>query len=260
MMRYASFIRIVEQTAGISREEAEKATEATLRTLSERITGGEASDLAAFLPEEVRPWLTWTAEPAEAFDFDEFLDRIAQREGVDRDTAFEHARAVLQALSVAVAPGELFDMVAQLPRDFRRLLGAAGIGRRQARPFGDLVGRVAELTNLDRERARRATDVVLETLAVRISPGEVEDIENEIGADLRPALERGLVEHRDAVSMSVRDFLHRVAEREGVDLDEAERHSRTVFTALREMISGKEFHDMESELSDDYASLLATTG
>ena len=48
-MHYASFLTPVEQVGGITREEAQRAIEATLRTLAERITGGVAREIAAFL-------------------------------------------------------------------------------------------------------------------------------------------------------------------------------------------------------------------
>jgi uncharacterized protein (DUF2267 family) len=152
-------------------------------------------------------------------------------------------------------------MMAQLPRDFDSLLRAAALGRERgiqaAASDPDLVGRVAELAGLDRERARRATEAVLETLAVRISAGEVEDLEDELPADLRPALERGVGESTAARPMFVDDFLARVAKLEGVGQDEAAEHARAVFTALREVISGKEFSDVAAQLSKDYAPLLA---
>jgi uncharacterized protein (DUF2267 family) len=56
---------------------------------------------------------------------DEFVRRVAEREGTDPKTAREHARAVFTALGEAVAPGELRDMAAQLPKDFAPLLKAA---------------------------------------------------------------------------------------------------------------------------------------
>jgi uncharacterized protein (DUF2267 family) len=255
-MRYASFISTVEQVAGIPREQAERAVEAVLRTLAERISGGEAADLALYLPKELRPLMASTPEPAEPFGLEEFLRRVAEREGVDERAAEEHARAVFVALGVAAAPGELRDMAAQLPHDFERLLAAATLGRRRVT---DLVGRVAELTGLEREQARRALEAVLETLAVRISRGEVQDLEAELPPHLRPVLERGLAESRDAKTMSVDEFIASVAERENAELEDAELHSRAVFRALRDVISSKEFSDIAAQLSDDYAPLLAIT-
>jgi uncharacterized protein (DUF2267 family) len=247
----------VEQVAGSTREEAERALEATLRTLAERITGGEARDVADHLPKEVRRLLSDTPEEAERFGLDEFYRRVAEREGVDRRTAAAHARAVFVALGVAVAPGELRDMAAQLPRDFEPFLAAAGIGRERAADTARLVGRAAELAGIDFDQAFRATEAVLQTLAVRISAGEVADLMDQVPADLLPALERGLEESRPAKSMSVDDFVARVAELEGVGRAEAERHARAVFAALRDAIEGDEFADMASELSSDYSLLLA---
>jgi uncharacterized protein (DUF2267 family) len=260
-MRYANFISTIEQVAGIDRDQADRAARAVLETLAERITGGEARDIAVFAPKELRPALTGAKEPAEAFDLAEFLRRVAGREGVDTDTAREHARAVFVALGQAVAPGEIRDMVAQLPRDFGPLLDAAGIGRRRAMDSDqDLVTQVAQLAGLDPDEARRATEAVLETLAVRISDGEVEDLEEELTADLRPALERGLQESRAATHMTADEFVRRVAEREGVDEDTAREHARAVFAALRRVISGEEFSEMAAQLSKDYELLLTAAG
>ncbi|MCW3050040.1 MAG: hypothetical protein JWO74_4324 [Solirubrobacterales bacterium] len=255
-MRYATLLTIVEQLTGLERPQAERAIEATLRTLAERITGGEARDIAAFLPPEMRGWMAPTPEPAEPFDRREFVRRVAEREEVDPDAAEEHVRAVFQMLGFAVAPGELRDMASQLPKDFEDLLEAAGAGGRRAMTQDDVVGRVAELLHTDRETARRATEAVLQTLAVRISNGEVEDLEAELPADLHAALERGLAESRAAKKMSEEEFLARVAELEGTGPEEAERHAHAVFQALREALSPKEFSDMTSQLSEDYAALL----
>jgi uncharacterized protein (DUF2267 family) len=256
-MRFATFVTTVEQAAGVAPTEAERAARAVLQTLSERLTGGEAGDIALFLPEELRQLLTSAPEPAEAFGADEFVRRVAQREGVDDATAREHTRAVFVALGAAVAPGELRDMAAQLPRDFEPFLAAAGIGRERAADTARLVGRAAELAGIDFDQAFRATEAVLQTLAVRISAGEVADLMDQVPADLLPALERGLEESRPAKSMSVDDFVARVAELEGVGRAEAERHARAVFAALRDAIEGDEFADMASELSSDYSLLLA---
>jgi uncharacterized protein (DUF2267 family) len=256
-MRYATFMTTVEQVAGITRDEAERAVRATLETLAERITAGEADDIAAFLPPELRPYLESSSPQAEPFGLDEFVRRVAEREGVDRETAAEHARAVFVALGEAVAPGELRDMAAQLPREFDDLLKAAGIGRGRALAEDDVVGRVARIAGLDPDRARRAAEVVLEVLAIRISAGEVEDLEGELPADLLPALERGLAESRAAKLMTADEFIAEVAEREDISLEEAEQHVRAVFAALRDVVSSKEFHDMAAQLSSDYEPLLA---
>jgi uncharacterized protein (DUF2267 family) len=62
-VRLGTFLDIVEEAAGIPREEALRAVRATLRTLGERITRGEADDIAAFLPKELREFLTGASRP-----------------------------------------------------------------------------------------------------------------------------------------------------------------------------------------------------
>jgi uncharacterized protein (DUF2267 family) len=255
-MRYATFMRLVEEGTGLLRPEAERAAHAVLRVLARRITLGEADDIAAFLPPEFRHDLTDTPEPAERFDVDEFARRVAELEGVDERTALEHARAVFRALGQAVAPGELRDMAAQLPADYEPLLREADIGRRAPPDPDDVVARVARTLRIDPDRAQAATDAVLETLAIRISAGEVEDLIAELPGDLRPPLERGVREQREAVPMTADEFVARVAEREGVSLEDAEAHARAVFAALRDVISSKEFEDMAAQLSSDYEVLL----
>jgi uncharacterized protein (DUF2267 family) len=149
-------------------------------------------------------------------------------------------------------------MAAQLSRDYGPLLEAAGIARELQQAPGDpLIKRVAKLAVLDPPEARRAVEAVLWTLAVRISEGEVRDLMNKLPPDLRPPLERGLSESRKATRMSLEEFLDRVAELEGIDREEAELRTRAVFAALRDYVSSKEIHDVESELPKEYAPLFS---
>jgi uncharacterized protein (DUF2267 family) len=256
-MAQASFLETVEQTGGITREEAERAVRATLRTLAERITRGQAEDIAAFLPRELRGLLTSVPEPAESFGLDEFVRKVAERERVDEATASRHVQAVFTALAQAVPPAELRATAAQLSRDFDPLLEAARSRQDPAPAEDPLVARVAELASLHTSTARRTVEAVLESLAVRISEGEVEDLRRKLPADLTPALERGLAESRKATRMALDEFLTRVAKREGIDREEAERRGRAVFAALREFVPSKEIYDVESELPAEYAPLFS---
>jgi uncharacterized protein (DUF2267 family) len=121
-MKYVRFIEKVAERMGGSLGQAEAVTQATLLTLAERITGGEARDLAAQLPTELREFLTTTDEPAERFDLDEFVRRVSIRAGVDRDTASRGVPAVFQTLHGAVSTGEFQDVLGQLPKEFQNLV------------------------------------------------------------------------------------------------------------------------------------------
>jgi uncharacterized protein (DUF2267 family) len=126
-LQYQEFLQRVEEQIGASepatqtQRAAEQAITATLETLSERLTGGEANDLAAQLPEELKAPLERSAEEAEGFSLEEFYGRVAEREGVDIETARNDASAVMNVLRVAVTPGQLDDLMAQLPSEFNVL-------------------------------------------------------------------------------------------------------------------------------------------
>jgi uncharacterized protein (DUF2267 family) len=121
-MKYVQFIEKVSERAGVSLGQAESLTQATLITLAERITGGEARDLAAQLPNELRGFLTKNKEEAEKFDLNEFIRRVSLRAGVDRETGRSGVQAVFQTLDAAVSRGEFSDVMAQLPKEFSDLV------------------------------------------------------------------------------------------------------------------------------------------
>ena len=248
------FTTFVQQAAGIDDAHAGRAIAATLATLADRLDRGEARDLAAEVPPELAAWLA-TNTPAAGFGVDEFIRRVAEREGVDATTAERDARAVFTALGHVVSLGELADVAAQLPNEFARLL-PRGTWVEQPTP-DEFAGRIARRTGLDGERAMRAAEAVVETLAERISGGEVEDLEARLPLELRPALERGRAASGDhARSMPLDSFLRRVAEREGGQPAEALVHARAVLVTLREAVGDEEFLDVLSELPADYMRIL----
>lgn len=110
------------QDASMSWQDADQAARATLATLAERLSSGEARDLAKELPPEVRGYLV-TDRNSEPFYLDEFIRRVAAREGVDVEVARIHGRAVLHAITRAVSPDELADVSTELPKDIRAFLG-----------------------------------------------------------------------------------------------------------------------------------------
>lgn len=125
-MDYDAFLDLVAEEAGkASREEAERATRATLKALARRITAGEARDIAAELPQPVGRWLVQDAdEHPETFGREELLQHVITAElgVIDEATAERHARAVFAALRRAVSPKEIQDVLAQLPRDIQELM------------------------------------------------------------------------------------------------------------------------------------------
>ncbi|WP_216630156.1 DUF2267 domain-containing protein [Nocardiopsis coralli] len=124
-MQYHEFIAQVSQDPSITdNEHAEAAITATLQVLGRRLAGGEPSDLAAQLPVGFKDLLAEHTGAAEAFDVDEFLRRIAQREGrgCGPEQAREHARAVMGTIAGSISAGEVNNLRSQLPAGYAFLL------------------------------------------------------------------------------------------------------------------------------------------
>ncbi|MGP3910915.1 DUF2267 domain-containing protein [Nonomuraea sp. 10N515B] len=252
-MDYEQFVKIVGRRIGQSAESADRAVEATLQTLSERLSKEQSHDLMGEVPPEAMRLLS-TEDAPEPFDADEFLHRVAGREGVDLETADRHARAVFWALGQTVSPDEIAYLAADLSPDFAPLLEEARRRHIDIVPAGRFLDAVARRAALDRAGAHRATEAVLETLAERITPGEVEDLISRLPVQLHAPLKRGVTAR--ATRMPVEEFVRRIAERENVPPQAAREHALAVFTTLRESIPSEEFSDLTALLPSEYASLL----
>jgi uncharacterized protein (DUF2267 family) len=123
-MRYDEFIKAVEEHTGVAdREEAERAALSVLQTLADRLTGGEADDLLAQIPEPLKSTIAVTEE-ADPIRYDEFVQRVALELELPDDEARERVRGVFDVLREAVTPGELDDVFAQLDRTYAELMPA----------------------------------------------------------------------------------------------------------------------------------------
>ncbi|MFD0312792.1 DUF2267 domain-containing protein [Streptomyces flavalbus] len=123
-MQHDEMIGKVQALAQLpGRGPAERATEAVLATLAERLPSGLADHMAAQLPSGLAVSVRQATEPhAEQFGLTTLAGRIAARAGTDEDTALREASAVFEVLDAALAP-ELMDHVAgALPADIRELL------------------------------------------------------------------------------------------------------------------------------------------
>ncbi|HEV7899210.1 MAG TPA: DUF2267 domain-containing protein [Planosporangium sp.] len=261
-MDHDDFISLVEQAIGADRETAERATQATLATLGEHLGRDECRHLVPQLPPELGGWL-FSGGAAQSFDAIEFLRRIAEREHTDESTAERHARAVFMALGRALTDDGYAHMVSRLSNDYVPLL-PKGPTAGGAAPLDAFLAGVATRAGVDTDTARRITETVLETLGERIGAGEVDDLLTQLPLSLHPALKRGALRaDAQTSSMSVDDFLNRIAERLGIPPEipglppaRAREYTRAVFNTLREMVR-TEFFDVTDQLPNEYWDLVA---
>ncbi|HWF34598.1 MAG TPA: DUF2267 domain-containing protein [Solirubrobacteraceae bacterium] len=261
--RFERFIATIETRAGITWDRAEGVARAVLETLSRRLDREEVLELASELPPHLSGWLLESAEAQpKRFGPEEFVRRVAERAGEDERPARAQTEAVFVALARLVRHREIQELAHQLPASYRKLLGEAlHPPREPSRPevlgIKEFMRRVEDrIGTSDPEVAVRATEAVLETLAERLAAGEVEDMLEVLPEELHAPLERGLAASRQALRMSLDEFVGRIAEREDVTMEAALDHARAVLTTLREALPDKEFSDMLAELPRAYYEAL----
>ena len=127
-MTYDEFIDAVAERGQLSREEAEEVTHATLQTLAERITRGEADDVASQLPKRLKDPLLTANEQAEPFGLEEFKRRVSERSAAVDDTT-DAIRAVMTTLREALTGGEFEDLMNQLPDEFWEVIEPVSASR-----------------------------------------------------------------------------------------------------------------------------------
>jgi uncharacterized protein (DUF2267 family) len=73
-------------------------------------------------------WYLTSPEHRQRFDYDEFLERVANRADTDTEKAHGIATAVFSVVAKQAPAGELDDVRAELTDDYDPLFAAAGSG------------------------------------------------------------------------------------------------------------------------------------
>lgn len=121
--------RVAGET-GLTTPAAAETIAATLETLGERIGSREAEELAAHLPPPMALALTDHEETTDPFDYDEFLQRVADRTGASPAVARAQTSAVLRAIAAGIPATELDYVRATLSADYGPLMNGHAAARR----------------------------------------------------------------------------------------------------------------------------------
>lgn len=119
-----------------------RAIRATLMTLGERIPEGNAEDLAASLPIEIKWYMTGAVhEHGQRFDWKEFVERVSEIENTDPAEAAYHARVIVDLVSTLVPPSDFQQLRDQLPEsesdeNWRKLFEVVDAGGWEERTDG----------------------------------------------------------------------------------------------------------------------------
>ena len=95
---------------------AVRAIRATLMTLGERIPEGNADDLAASLPMEIKWYLTGAvADHGQRFDWPEFVRRVGERSNTEGTDAAYQARVIVDLVGTEVPESDFQQLRGLLP-------------------------------------------------------------------------------------------------------------------------------------------------
>jgi uncharacterized protein (DUF2267 family) len=117
-------------------------------------------------------------------DAGQFVKRICERTGFDRERSGLLVRTTLVTLGTRISPGEADDLAAQLPNSFA---GCLQHGSEPCR-FGpdEFKRRVARIIPLATDQAGPAVKAVFGVLAEAVSEGELRQVLGQLGADYEP--------------------------------------------------------------------------
>ena len=107
--------------------------------------------------------------------FEEFIRKVGERAGIpDRFEAEKTSVVVVQALCDRLTGKEANDMLAQLPAMFKDMVVVSPAALPIA--IDDFVGRVAEELGIPPDEARSRIRAVFATLREAVTPGEFQDV------------------------------------------------------------------------------------
>lgn len=131
---YKEFLRELQRRGGLSEELAEQAAVSVLCALEQRLLADEARDLEAQLPRNLQSLLYRCErhellEPEQKFGRDELLSMVGEDLGMSESEVEPVVEAVFETVAAHVTPGEIEDVVSQLPPDLKAMWPAPTTAR-----------------------------------------------------------------------------------------------------------------------------------
>lgn len=114
--------------------------------------------------------------------YQQFLTRVAEEAGVSEDEADDAARATMQTLGERLAGGEAGDLAAELPPELSEPLESVEIDSDRF-DADEFCRRVADREEVSEDEAREHAEAVLHALRDAVTPGEWEDVAEQLPAD-----------------------------------------------------------------------------
>jgi uncharacterized protein (DUF2267 family) len=198
------FLRRIAEPLGLDPQAAEQRARGVLAALWRAVGQGEFDDLRSELPKDFYPLLDSAAAAAPPpedeppfmgnLSYDEFLDRVAERAGVDRDRVVHAVEAVLEMLGLRLSAGQAQDLIPRLPVPlrpaFRRGMARSRGGSVPLSPDVFLHD-IARRAGGARGDAARDVRAVFPVLREAIGEKEYHDTVAQLPGEYRPLLKQG---------------------------------------------------------------------
>src|SRR4051794_11902354 len=216
-------------------------------------------------------------------EYNEFIDRVAERAGVDREHARVLTHATLQVLADRISGGEDVDLAIQLPEELARLVQKKPQKLPEKYGFPEFVERVHQrAANVPREEVEPGIRAVMLTLRDAVGakefrdtlaqlPGRFREMVGQVGAPeageptaaeaagdrtAGAATVRGQRSGPPAPAAGDDALVQQTAERTGVSPEAAAALTRATLDVLGDLIGGAQAHDLARRLPDTSAEWL----
>ncbi len=130
-MQFPEFVHAAKQAFGVStQDEVLNISRAFLHTLTDHMAGNAADNFGAQLPapllDIIREIGPESRDQGQRFKLTEFYERVADRAGVDEETAKRYTHQFVQLLGQMVTGAELQKIAGTLSDDYAPLFETAG--------------------------------------------------------------------------------------------------------------------------------------
>jgi uncharacterized protein (DUF2267 family) len=159
---------------------AQQHASAVFEALGRMVSRAEIDDMVAELPKDYEPLIREAeGEFASMLPAEMIIERIADRAGVDTETARRAADAVLTTLAERIAGGEVRDLIARLPVELHAALragDAASHGAARKMSLDEFIRHVAEREGNELPVAFEHARAVVATLREAVGEDEFRDV------------------------------------------------------------------------------------
>lgn len=119
--------------------------------------------------------------------------------------------------------------------------------------YRELIKKVQDYSGFSDQESEEALDLVVETIATRLNPGERRHFASELPEELEDLAMMPTIQGK----FSAEDMLEQLSELEDINKSHAKKQVIAVWKALKEAISPGEIKDIQSQLPQDLAQVLS---